>query len=249
MTRPVPTTTTTTTTWTRHALAATAAALVLFAATACAPQAAAPEQAAADEATAAVPGSRDHGAADHAAHDHAAHDHGDHAEMVADEPTGYSIYHAQSQWLDQDGQTRPLDSLGGRVQVVAMVYTNCAYACPRMMLDMKRIEGEIPPELRDDVGFVIVTIDPERDTPENLARYARGARLDLDRWTLLHGDDGDILELAALLGIRYRRMANGEFVHSNLLTVLDRDGQIVHRQMGLGTDPAATLDVIRSILG
>jgi protein SCO1 len=237
---------TTNTTRARHTL--TAAALVLFAATACAPQPPAAEQAAA-QATAADHASHDHGAADHAAHDHPSHDDGAHAEMAADEPTGYSIYHAQSVWLDQDRQTRPLDSLGGRVQVVAMVYTNCAYACPRMMLDMKRIEGEIPPDLRDDVGFVIVTIDPDRDTPENLARYARGARLDLDRWTLLHGDDGDILELAALLGIRYRRMANGEFVHSNLLTVLDRDGQIVHRQLGLGTDPAATLAVIRSIVG
>lgn len=232
---------------TRHALMATAGALLLFTASACGPQAPASEQAGAHEATTAGHASHDHASDDHGSDDHGAH--AAHEDLAADEPTGYSIYHAQSQWLDQDGQPRPLDSLAGRVQVVAMVYTNCAYACPRMMLDMKRIEGEIPPDLRGEVGFVIVTIDPERDTPESLARYARGARLDLDRWTLLHGDDGDILELAALLGVRYRRMANGEFVHSNLLTVLDPSGQIVHRQMGLGTDPAATVDVIRSITG
>ncbi|NIQ52455.1 MAG: SCO family protein, partial [Gammaproteobacteria bacterium] len=55
--------------------------------------------------------------------------------------------------------------LAGRVRVVAMVYTSCAYACPRIMLDMKRIEAELGPEYREDVGFVIVSIDPERDTP------------------------------------------------------------------------------------
>jgi protein SCO1 len=180
-----------------------------------------------------------------AGHDHVAHDHAAADEMPASHPADFSIYHAASLWTDQHGERRPLESLGGRVRVVGMVYTNCAYACPRMVLDMKRIEDEMG--ATGDVGFVLVSIDPDRDTPERLAEFAAGARLDADRWTLLHGDEGDILELAALLGIRYRRMANGEFIHSNLLTVLDRDGQVVHRQLGLGADPAATIRVIRSI--
>jgi protein SCO1 len=183
---------------------------------------------------------------DHSHHGSHAHDHGaEHEALPADAPSDFSIYHATSVWTDQRGERRPLDSLGGRVQVVGMVYTNCAYACPRMVLDMKRIEGELGAE--HNVGFVIVSIDPERDTPERLAEYAQGARLDPDRWTLLHGDGGDILELAALLGVQYRRMANGEFVHSNLLSVLDPSGQVAHRQMGLGTDPQRTLEVIRSL--
>lgn len=180
----------------------------------------------------------------HAAHDHAAVGHGADG-LPAGEPADFSIYHATSTWTDQLGEARPLESLAGRFQVVGMVYTSCAYACPRMMLDMKRIEGELAPEDRDRVGFVLVSIDPDRDTPERLGEYARGARLDPDRWTLLHGDPGDILELAALLGVQYRRMSDGEFVHSNLLTVLDPAGRVVHRQLGLGADPARTLDVIR----
>jgi protein SCO1 len=185
----------------------------------------------------------------HIAHEaHAPHPHGVADEVVAaGEPADFSIYHAHSVWTDQHGERRPLGSLSGRVQVVGMVYLSCAYACPRMVLDMKRIEDEL--SHRADVGFVLVSIDPERDSPARLAEYAAGAGLDPDRWTLLHGDDGDILELAALLGIQYRRMANGEFIHSNLLTVLDADGQVVFRQMGLGADPAATLGVIRSITG
>lgn len=181
----------------------------------------------------------------HTAHDHAAHAGGLDG-LTADEPADFSIYHAGSVWTDQHGERRALDDLAGRIQVVGMVYTSCTYACPRMMLDMKRIEGELPPELRDRVGFVLVSIDPERDTPERLAEYARGARLDPDRWTLLHGDAGDVLELAALLGVQYRRMTDGEFVHSNLLTVLDPAGRVIHRQLGLGADPAGTLDVIRT---
>lgn len=180
---------------------------------------------------------------------HGGHDaHGGRPDLGADEPSDFSIYHAGSFWTDQSGTERQLESLRGKVRVVAMVYTSCAYACPRIIMDMKRIEGEIPPGSRDDVGFVLVTIDPERDTPERLATFARGSRLD-QRWTLLTGTEDDILELAALLGVQYRETAPGEFVHSNLITVLDADGRVVHRQLGLGTDPAATLTVIQGLAG
>jgi protein SCO1 len=179
----------------------------------------------------------------HAGHDHASMD--GQGELAAEDPADFSIYLAESVWTDQNGERRPIGSLAGRVQVVGMVYTSCAYACPRMVLDMKRIEAELG--ARDDVGFVLVSIDPDRDTPARLAEFAAGSRLDPARWTLLHGDEGDILELAALLGVQYRRMANDEYIHSNLLTVLDRAGQVVHRQLGLGADPAATLDRIRTL--
>ena len=172
--------------------------------------------------------------------------HAGHRELDATEPSDYSVYHVESTWTDQRGAERRLRSLAGPVQVVAMVYTSCAYACPRIMLDMKRIEAELGREYADDVHFLIVSIDPERDTPERLAEFATGSRLDPDRWTLLSGDDGAVLELAVLLGVQYRQTAPGEWVHSNLITVLDGEGVIVHRQLGLGADPSETLDAIRS---
>ena len=192
----------------------------------------------------------DHSAADPSTMDHGAMDHGamEHRDLDAMEATDFSIYHAESAWTDQTGTERRLESLAGRVQVVAMLYTSCAYACPRIMLDMKRIEGELGDDA-DDAHFVVVSIDPDRDTPERLAEFASGSRLDPARWTLLTGDEGDILELAALLGVQYRQTAPGEWVHSNLITVLSPEGEVAHRQMGLGTDPADTLAALRSFQG
>ncbi len=184
-----------------------------------------------------------HAAMDHGASDHAASEHRD---LPAGEPSDFSVYHARSVWTDQHGTERTLRSFEGRVQVVAMVYTSCAYACPRIMLDMKRIEAELGPEYADDVGFLVVSIDPERDTPEKLAGFARGSRLDPERWTLLNGADGDVREMAVLLGVQYRQTSPGEWVHSNLITVLDPAGEVIHRQLGLGTDPAETLEAIRA---
>ncbi len=189
-------------------------------------------------------GHRGEDGSDHAGMDHSAMKHRD---IGATEPTDFSIYHAESVWTDQTSAERQLESLAGRVQVVAMLYTSCAYACPRIMLDMKRIEGELGAALSDDVGFVVVSIDPDRDTPERLTEFASGSMLDPDAWTLLTGAEGDILELAALLGVQYRETEPGEWVHSNVITVLDQEGVVAHRQLGLGSDPAETLDVIRKL--
>lgn len=197
-------------------------------------------------------GSGSHGASDHDARGHGAPGAPstmEHRELAAGEPSDFSVYHTRSLWTDQHGTERRLRSFEGRVQVVAMVYTSCAYACPRIMLDMKRIQAELGSGYAGDVGFLVVSIDPERDSPERLAEFARGSRLDPDRWTLLNGADRDIRELAVLLGVQYRETAPGEWVHSNLITVLDREGEVIHRQLGLGADPAGTLDAIRAAAG
>jgi len=160
--------------------------------------------------------------------------------------TDHSIYHLESEWWDQHGEVQPLGSLGGRVQVISMVYTNCSYTCPRILADMKRIEAQIDDP--EQVGLVLVSIDPERDTPDRLRHFADATRLDPEAWTLLSGSDGDILALAVLLGIKYRAEGDGEFAHSNAMLVLNPAGEVVYRQVGLGEDLAPMLDAIRAAL-
>lgn len=151
------------------------------------------------------------------------------AEAVAAAPASdLSVYQLESEWTDQHGRTRKLAELAGRPQAVAMVYTHCGSACPRIVGDLKRLEAEFP-----QLGLVLVSIDPERDSPGRLLEFAQGSRLG-ERWTLLNGADGALMELAAVLGVRYRRVSDTEFMHSNLITVLDAVGNIAYRQEGLG---------------
>lgn len=157
----------------------------------------------------------------------------------------FSVYDLGSVWTDQAGASRELASLGGRVQVLAMVYTRCSHTCPLILAELKRIEGALTPAERGRVGFTLVSLDPARDTPARLAEYAASVRLDPARWTLLTGPEGQVRDLAALLGIRYRPEAGGEYSHSNTYFVLDPAGRIVHRQTGLGAPEAPALDAIR----
>ena len=176
-------------------------------------------------------GAADAATADDAIATAAAGPHAHHAmsDIGADAPlSGHSVYQVASPWTDQHGTERTLSDLRGRPQVIAMVYTHCGSACPRIVGDMKRLEGAHP-----ELEFVLVSIDPDRDTPGRLREFAEGSRLG-DNWTLLRGADDDLLELAAVLGVRYRRINDEEFMHSNVITVLDAEGKVAYRQEALG---------------
>jgi protein SCO1/2 len=171
---------------------------------------------------------------------HAGHDpHARHAAAEEAAPASeHSIFQLASRWTLPDGREVPLSVLGGRVQVIAMIYTHCEHACPRIIADMRRIARELGPE-GDRVGYALVSLDPERDDPERLAAFAE--KTGLQGWTLMRAEQGAVRELAAALGIRFRRISDSDFIHTNLLSVLDPDGVVVHRQMGLGVDPTATV--------
>ena len=124
--------------------------------------------------------------------------------------------------------------------LIVMFFANCEFACPIIVHDLKRLQQA----LQDQVDFVLVTFDTERDTPDVLHAYRERMKLGTDHWTLLTGKAGDVRELAVLLGVNYQRDARGQFAHSNLITVLNAEGEIIHRQVGLNQDPAETLAAI-----
>jgi protein SCO1 len=175
------------------------------------------------------------GPAGHAGgHDHSHHSAGG---LAMAEPSEMSIYNLNSTWHTQKGEEKSLSDLQGKIQLVALVYATCEYACPRIIADMKRIETAVTDQYGDQIGLVLVTIDPTRDTPEKLRDFAEKTHLDPNRWLLLQGQDSDILELAALLGVQYKKTSATDFSHSNVITVLNPAGKIVHQQVGLGVNP------------
>jgi protein SCO1/2 len=171
----------------------------------------------------------------------------DHAPMEDGEPTDNSIYHVESTWTTQGGKQIQLKGLQGKIQVVAMVYTHCEFACPRILADMKRIRSSLSETEQEQTNFVIVSIDPDRDTPRRLKEFAVENNLASDNWTLLHGKPGNILELAALLDVKYKRISDTDFTHSNIITVLDRQGEIAFQQMKLGDQPVNAVQAIKSL--
>jgi protein SCO1/2 len=160
--------------------------------------------------------------------------------------TGKSLYQVESKWTTDAGMEVKLGSLAGKPQVVLMFFSRCTTACPILVNDLRRIEAALPPDVRTKVGFTMVSFDSDRDTPSALADYRREWKLP-DNWTLLHGTADDVSELAALLGIQYKQTTDGQFAHSNVITVLDANGEINFQQTGLDFDPQETVRRIEQI--
>lgn len=162
--------------------------------------------------------------------------------------TDMSLYQLESDWLNQNAEALKLQEFQGKVQLVAMVYTHCSYACPRIIADLKRIEMGLDQYKREDIGIVLVTMDPARDTPERLLDFAKSNNLDPKRWTLLTSEQDNIRELAALLNMKYKVELDGEISHSNIITVLNENGEIIHQAEGLGVEPDETVNAIKGLL-
>jgi len=157
-----------------------------------------------------------------------------------------SLYQLESTWTSDAGCEVKLGVLRGRPQVVGMFFTTCEYACPIIVENMKSIERALPGSLRGKVGFLLVSFDVGRDTVEALHAY-RAKKTLSDEWTLLRGREDDVRELAALLGINYRKDARGQFSHSNVITVLDADGEVVFQQTGLNKDATETVAALEKL--
>ena len=151
-----------------------------------------------------------------------------------------SLYQSDATFTDDSGRKFALGQLRGRPVVLDMFFASCGYACPLTVTDMLAIQGRLPAELRGRTLFVLVSFDVARDTPAELAKYRASRGLDA-QWILLHGDDDAVRELAALLGVKFKQEADGMFSHSNLVTILNPEGEIVHQRLGLkgGLDEAA----------
>ncbi len=161
-----------------------------------------------------------------------AHDHDHDHIMKASEPlSGTSIYNLTSGWTNQDGKRVVLESLRGQPVVLAMGYTRCKDICPMIVADMVAIEDRAKEASLKGIHFAFFSVDSDIDTPERLTAYARDRGLDPAHWTLYQGDDKAVRELAAALGVRYRRDASGGFDHSAIITILDADGRIVAQQL------------------
>jgi cytochrome oxidase Cu insertion factor (SCO1/SenC/PrrC family) len=90
---------------------------------------------------------------------------------------------------DQHG-TFHMSDMAGKVVVFSFIYTHCTDTCPYISLKVKSVHGMLGPDA-SRVGFVAVTTDPQRDTPQVIARYSTAMGL-FDIWHFVTGSSADV---------------------------------------------------------
>jgi protein SCO1/2 len=154
---------------------------------------------------------------------------------VAANLSARSIYQLDAKWTNDAGQSVQLASLRGQPVIVAMFFAQCEYACPMLVADIRRARELLPADVRAKAKVVLVSFDTARDTPAALKAYRERNELGAE-WVLLRGDAPVVQELAMLLGVKFKQDARGQFAHSNLVTVLSAEGEVVHQRAGLQRD-------------
>ena len=175
-------------------------------------------------------------------HEAMSHQEGDHSnmnheDMNSHEPAealgqDYSIYQVGGEWTDHRGNKFELEDLTGKNQVVVMAYTSCQHTCPILVRGMKQIEKDMTDEARANTEFVLATLDTERDTVTVMNNYAEHNDLG-DNWRLIRSDEATTRMLANTLNIKYQFADNGDINHSNLISILDKQGRLVAQEIGV----------------
>lgn len=136
---------------------------------------------------------------------------------------------------NQNGEsvTFPDDYEGAPV-VVGFIYTNCPDICSFITSNVQKIYEEA--EKSDDTQFVLITFDPERDTPEELKKYASAFDMDTDPFHFLTGDSETIDALMRRVSVRTsveekRESETGQDIyfinHSDKILLIDQQSRLV----------------------
>lgn len=174
-----------------------------------------------------------------------AHEHEKHHDDMKSSATlpGVSIYHLSSQWINQNSKSIKLTDLQGKPQLIVMLFTRCETSCPLIVEDLKGIASQL-----EQVQVSIFSLDSTRETSESLKAFSVRRKLP-ESWNLLTSPtDGAVAELAAALGLRYKRLQNGDFIHSNVIYFLNSKGEVLAKKEGLKTPNKEFLKQIRQTL-
>lgn len=150
-----------------------------------------------------------------------------------------SIYQLKLPLVDQEGRSFALDERRGRPMLVSMFYTSCRFVCPMLIEALQATEAQLSPEEHARLSVMMVSFDPAHDSVAALKKTADQRQLDSQHWILARTEAPNVRKLAALLGIQYRAIGNGDFNHTTALILIDAQGRIAGRTAQLGSaDPA-----------
>jgi protein SCO1/2 len=149
---------------------------------------------------------------------------------------------------NQDGKRLSLKDLRGRVLAITFIFASCADTCPLLTAKMTGLQNRLGADFGPKVFFLSITVDPDRDSPEVLKRYAEGYKANPAGWAFLTGSAAEIRDVAKRYGIYYKKTPRGDVDHTFLTSLVDQNGTLRVQYMGVRFDPDDMLRDLRSLM-
>ena len=111
-------------------------------------------------------------------------------------------YFTNLELITQDGERLRFydDVLKDKVVVINFIYTNCQGACPLMTRNLTLVRDMLGGAVGEDIRFVSISLDPLRDTPAAMKKFAQVHNADQDGWLFLTGRPDNVNSVTRLLG-------------------------------------------------
>ena len=148
----------------------------------------------------------------------------------------------------QDGQRLSLTELRGKVVAVTFIYASCTDTCPLLTAKMAGLQAALGADFGPKVFFLSITVDPERDTPAVLQRYAQAHGVNFAGWAFLTGTPAKIRQVARQYGIYYKKTARGDVDHTFLTSLVDQSGTLRVQYLGVRFDPDELLRDLQTLV-
>ncbi|MCB1916722.1 MAG: SCO family protein [Rhodocyclaceae bacterium] len=144
------------------------------------------------------------------------------------------VYALPHPLVDEHGTSRRLADWRGRPTIVAMDHSTWSAVCSSTARRLRALQVAAD-RLGKAVEFVVIGLEPDKDTPESWARYRRERRIEGDNWHFLRASAADTPNLAAGLGVNYR-YEYGDLVLDLRILRVGADGRIERALEGYDTD-------------
>ncbi len=155
--------------------------------------------------------------------------------------------------VDQTGRTVTEADFRGRPMLIYFGFTYCPDICPFSLQIMAQALDQLPEDQRAEIQPILITVDPERDTPEQLAQYVASPAFP-DHLVGLTGTPEQIAAVAAEYRVIYRRAQEEgapddayTMDHTSLIYLMDREGEF-HSVYAHGTPPAQLAQGLQDFL-
>ena len=131
------------------------------------------------------------------------------------------------EFVDEQGQAVTTDSLKNRWYLLFFGFTACPDICPTTLSDMRQLLAQVPPDVGEQLQLILISADPERDTPEALRTYLGYYRAGFKGLT---GEMDQLQKLSKALGLPFVPATDttGDYSvsHSGNLAIIGPNGTL-----------------------
>lgn len=170
------------------------------------------------------------------------------------DPTGSTLKVGQKvpdfSLTDQNAKKVSLSDFKGKVVLVTFLYTQCPFPekCPMLAQKLGKTRDLLDQveSAKGQFQVISITLDPKRDTPDTLKKYAQGQDENADNWTFMTGKAVDVNKVASLFGVIYYT-EKGVIDHNMRTAVIDRKGRLSKLFTGNDWKPGEVAALVRDL--